>query len=179
MKLNLGCGANKLEGYTNIDINASLQPDIVHDFTTALPFEDTSVDQVVMFHVIEHIEKQKHLSLLLNVRRVLKSDGILIISYPEFSKIAQNWLENRAGKREFWEATIYGRQSSPSDYHVCCMDSDEFIYLLKSAGYRITQCIPEPMELYNTVVKATPDILQTYSDEVKAAVWGCHEPIGT
>lgn len=171
MKLNLGCGDNKLEDYVNIDINDALKPDLVHDFTMSLPFDDKTVDRIVMFHVIEHIQKHKHQQILLNCRRVLKPDGELWISYPEFGKIAQNWLTNHKGHRQFWEATIYGRQSSPSDYHVCCMDSDEFTHLLTVSGFAVNTCCPEPTEDYNTIVKCTPDILTTYPEMVKEAVW--------
>jgi hypothetical protein len=172
VKLNLGCGYEKLNGYVNIDCNEAVAPDVVLDFTTeSFPYANGSVQQVVMFHTIEHIQKKFHLGLLLEIRRVLQPEGTLLLSYPEFSKIAENWKTNYLGKREFWEATIYGRQSSPSDFHVSLMDSKQFSCVLISAGYHILHCIPEVDEPYNTVLKATSDILQTYSDAVRENVW--------
>ena len=172
MKLNLGCGKEKLEGYVNVDCNAALEPDLTCDFAKdGLPYANGSVEQVVLFHCIEHLQKRFHLQIFLEIRRVLKENGTLIVSYPEFSKCAENWRTNYRGKRDFWEATIFGRQSSPSDFHVCIMDSTEFSYTLKSAGYRILHCISEVNEPYNTIVKAVPDVLQTYSEEVKREVW--------
>ena len=172
MKLNLGCGSEKLEGYINVDCNKELGPDLLCDFTKdGLPYANGSVEQVVLFHTIEHIQKSFHLQLLLEIRRVLCPDGTFLISYPEFTRCYENWRTNHRGKREFWEATIFGRQSSPSDYHVCIMDTPEFSYTLRSAGFRILHCIPEVSEPYNTVIKVTPDILQTYSEEVRSNVW--------
>ena len=171
MKLNLGCGLNKLEGYINIDIDEKLNPDVVHDFKTSLPYPAASVDKVVMFHTIEHIEKKFHRGILINIRRVLKEDGELIISYPEFGKVAQYWLDNHKGLREFWEATIYGRQASPSDYHVSAMDSKEFKHLVITSGFQVTKCVPEPDQDFNTVLKAKPDLILTYSQAVLESVW--------
>lgn len=171
LKLNLGCGANKLEGYTNVDIDKSLEPDLVCDFTQKLPFESGTVDRIVMFHVIEHIQKVKHRGVLLECRRVLKPEGELVISFPEFSKVAQNWLDNKHGLRGFWEATLYGRQLSPSDFHVCIMDSTEFTHVLTTSGFAVAKCVPESSENYNTVIKAVPDLIYTYAGELLETVW--------
>lgn len=56
MKLNLGCGQNKLAGYVNVDREASMAPDRVMDLEVfPWPFEDDSVDEVVAKHVLEHV----------------------------------------------------------------------------------------------------------------------------
>ena len=56
MKVNLGCGRFKLDGFVNVDVNEDLQPDVVafaQDYMETLP--DDSVDLVYMGHMIEHI----------------------------------------------------------------------------------------------------------------------------
>src|SRR5574339_984784 len=99
MKLNLGCGLNKLSGYLNIDIDEKLQPDQAFDFTKKFPFGDGSIDEVVMYHVIEHIQKVFHSVIFHEIHRVLRPDGLLIVSFPEFTECAKHWIENYRGKR--------------------------------------------------------------------------------
>ena len=41
-------------------------------------------------------------------------------------RLPQFWLDNKYGDRDFWEATIYGRQLFPADFHVCAIDSTDF-----------------------------------------------------
>jgi 2-polyprenyl-3-methyl-5-hydroxy-6-metoxy-1,4-benzoquinol methylase len=47
-----------------------------------LPFDDSSFDTVVSLHVIEHIEKNKVTHWLSEINRVLKDEGIFIVSTP-------------------------------------------------------------------------------------------------
>ena len=47
MKLNLGCGYNKYPGYVNVDHDANCSPDIVADLEGRLPFDDSSVDEII------------------------------------------------------------------------------------------------------------------------------------
>lgn len=58
-RLNLGCGRNPMPGFVNVDIMQLPGVDVIADLnacrTTKLPFEDNSVDQIVMSHVLEHI----------------------------------------------------------------------------------------------------------------------------
>lgn len=48
---------------------------------TKIPLEDNTIDVVVSFETIEHHDK--HNEMMLEIKRVLKSDGILIISSPD------------------------------------------------------------------------------------------------
>ncbi len=156
--LNLGCGKRKIPStdeneVINLDVEASVEPDIVANFIENIPFPDSEFDEVYLFHTIEHIQKKFHVSVFLEIRRVLKQGGILYLSYPEFSVICKYWLENFRGDREFWEKTVFGRQLYPSDHHVCAADSVEMTLLLESCGFKDIAFKPEPRE-YNTILKA-------------------------
>ncbi len=157
LRLNLGCGNSKLADYVNIDIQKSCNPDIVHDFVNnRLPFEDNSVERVCLFHTIEHIRKVYHPYIFSEIHRVLlDKKGQIFLSYPEFSEVAQRWLDNKKGKRDFWENTMFGRQLYPSDYHVCAMDSVEVHMMLVEAGFRdICQFKENDPNEFNTVMYA-------------------------
>lgn len=153
LKLNLGCGSNKIEGFVNIDTEASCKPDVVCNFiTNKLPYKTSSVEEVVLFHTIEHISKRFHPTILKEIHRVLKLGGSFIVSYPEFLKCVDNWKNNFRGQKEFWEATLYGRQLYSSDFHVCIMHTEDFVEVLRDCGFYVVNYYPEPIEHFNTVI---------------------------
>lgn len=155
VKLNLGSGTTKLKGYVNIDGTESCKPDLVLDISNErLPFKEESVDEVVMFHTIEHIQKKRHVDVFLEIARVLKTNGKFILSYPEFMKCVENWKSNFKGEREFWEATIFGRQAYPGDFHVSLMDPVEVGVKLKMAGFGGINHCPEKNQPFNTITWA-------------------------
>lgn len=156
LKLNLGSGSNKIDGFINIDLNPDNKPDLVANILEPLPYNDGSIDEIVLFHTIEHIQKRLHRKLFREMYRLLSPDGKFILSYPEFSNIARNWLENKFGEKDFWEATIYGRQLFAGDFHVCAMDSLELKLVLAECGLT-GRFEPEKNESYNTVMHCFKD----------------------
>jgi hypothetical protein len=55
MKLNMGCGFNKREGYLNLDLSPECHPNLVCDLESLpWPWKDDSVDQVLFNHCDAH-----------------------------------------------------------------------------------------------------------------------------
>lgn len=155
IRLNIGCGDNKIEGFINIDGYPGVKPDILLDIMNCpLPYKDGTVEEVVLFHCIEHIPEKLHVQVLGEIFRVLKAGGKFVISYPEFLKCVEAYKANLRGQREFFRATIYGRQSHVGDFHVSLMDTRFFKQVLKRAGFQIEK-VCEEQEPYNTVVQCT------------------------
>lgn len=166
MKLNLGCGLNKLEGFVNIDIDSSLNPDACYDFSKGIEEDDDSVEQIVLYHTIEHIPKRLWNGIFGEIYRVLQMDGKFYISFPEFGDCVKNYFENCKGMQEFWEATIYGRQLSPSDFHVSICERDRIKRRLIQCGFKIDYCGPEPLQDFNSLIKCTKVPRVTYEETV-------------
>ncbi|MBT3989479.1 MAG: methyltransferase domain-containing protein [Rhodospirillaceae bacterium] len=85
MKLNLGCGNNKLEGYLNVDSQQLCAPDQVVDLEVfPWPFEDNSVDEIVMSHVLEHLgeTKEVYLAIIKELYRICQADAEIRINVP-------------------------------------------------------------------------------------------------
>ena len=73
LKLNLGGGQYKEEGWTNIDIVDLPEVDIVHDLTKfPWPFKDESVDEIKSSHFIEHLDGETFIKMMEECYRILK-----------------------------------------------------------------------------------------------------------
>jgi SAM-dependent methyltransferase len=84
-KLNLGAGAEKKEGYLNVDWTSLTNPDVQLDLNVfPYPFADNSFELVEAFHVLEHLDRP--FAVMKEIRRILKPGGRLHIKVPHFSR---------------------------------------------------------------------------------------------
>jgi SAM-dependent methyltransferase len=83
-RLNLGCGRHPLPGWTNLDSARLPGVDVVADLErcadTPLPFEDDSIDEFLMSHVLEHIRAP--LPLMQELWRIAKPVARLTVKLP-------------------------------------------------------------------------------------------------
>jgi Tfp pilus assembly protein PilF len=85
LKLNLGCGMHKREGYVNVDQSPVCQPDVVLDLErTPWPWPDDAVDAVQLIHVLEHLGQQPHvfLAIMKELWRVCGDGATIHIEVP-------------------------------------------------------------------------------------------------
>ena len=87
MKLNLGCGTDKLDGWINIDSVKEFSPDLVHDITLPLPYKDQSVEEVLAQDLLEHFDKYMRYLVFYEWTRVLRVGGKVTVQVPDFKKI--------------------------------------------------------------------------------------------
>lgn len=81
MKLDLGCGLKKKEGYVGVDLveSADIQKDM-YDYLVTLP--DNSVDAIRAYHSLEHLTKSEFLKVFKEILRVSKNGSIIEIGVP-------------------------------------------------------------------------------------------------
>lgn len=85
MKLNLGCGFDKREGFVNADGFEACNPDVLMDIeTTPWPFEDNQFDYILMKHVLEHVGATmvEFKKVMRELYRVTAPNGIVEIHVP-------------------------------------------------------------------------------------------------
>jgi len=81
VKLNIGCGTTKKEGYKGVDINPSVGADFCCQ-AWELPLAANSVDEIYARHFIEHVSLQMAKKTLLEWKRVLKDSGMIYLIFP-------------------------------------------------------------------------------------------------
>lgn len=89
LKLNLGCGTIKLEGYINIDVHQTKAADLVAD-VRKLSFAKDTVDEIIGYHIIEHMTLNDGLRAVLHWYNLLKKGGKLILEWPDLQAICKN-----------------------------------------------------------------------------------------
>ncbi len=85
MRLNMGCGFNKLENYVNSDIMALCEPDMIVDMEKIpWPFESDSAEEILFNHSLEHVGqlRETFLDIVKEVYRVAKPGALVKINVP-------------------------------------------------------------------------------------------------
>lgn len=119
MRIDIGCGANKREGFIGIDIAPAPGVDHVIDIERQpLPFEDGSVDYVFSNHAFEHIHNPRN--ILQEIVRVCRHGATVEIWTPYLKSNDAFVL----GHYQFYNETIWK--------HIC-YEHDGF-YFKDSAG---------------------------------------------
>ncbi len=82
-RLNLGCGSDYREDYINAD-RVPGRVDVVLDLDRPpYPFPDNSITEVLMKHVLEHLEDIR--AVMDELWRILRPQGVARIYVPHFS----------------------------------------------------------------------------------------------
>lgn len=84
LKLDLGCGNNKIGGYVGVDCSSEFKPDIVCDLTKDCPAPSNSVEAVHCSHFLEHMTNEERDVFLKNVIKMCQVGAKVTIIVPLF-----------------------------------------------------------------------------------------------
>ena len=141
MKVNLGCGPWKLDGWINVDFEPSYHPDLLHDLRNPLPWGNETVDLIHMEHFFEHIRQEDGQKLLKECFRVLRWGGVIRINGPDLRKISKLYLSRRY---DIWKSRTGAPGETICDFmndvfynwgHMYIPDYPQFVYMLGKAGF--------------------------------------------
>ena len=85
MKLNLGSGSKIVENYINVDKFDLKNVEIIHDLEVfPYPFEDNSVENILLNHVLEHLGQSFDVfnNILKEFYRICKNEALIEIRVP-------------------------------------------------------------------------------------------------
>jgi len=118
--LHVGCGRQSYDGLppldwenewrqVRVDIDPSVEPDIVASIVDMAGIEDASAECVFSKHNIEHLEAHEVGQCLAAFHRVLKPEGFLILRTPDLRGIARLLLQYDP-EEPLYVAQVYGKQ---------------------------------------------------------------------
>ncbi|RLI32956.1 hypothetical protein DRO51_00550 [Candidatus Bathyarchaeota archaeon] len=154
VKLNMGCGEDKKEGYINIDNRESCKPDMVYDLEkTPYPFENESAEEILWKDSLEHLSWRVIENVLKECYRILKKGGRMYIQTPDLEIIAKKVILDpnfKYGDLEGYKAIgfwVYGRQDPQPDgsfggwggFHKAGFTKQTLKKLLESVGFKIEE----------------------------------------
>ena len=137
--LHVGCGSivkSQIKGFNNdnwkeirFDIDKNANPDIVGTLTDMSLVETGSVDAVYSAHNIEHIYPHEVRIALKEFYRVLKDDGIVVITCPDLQSVCEAVVQDKL--LETLYETIDGVKVSPIDilygYRIAIAQGNEYM----------------------------------------------------
>ena len=78
-----------------LDIDADAQPDVVADMRDLSKIEAGSIDALWSSHNVEHLYPHDVIPTLAGFRRILKPDGIALITLPDLQEVARLIAEDK------------------------------------------------------------------------------------
>ena len=90
MKINLGCGNKRKDGFLGVDAYECDAAELIHDIESGLPFADSSVDEIWMDNLIEHVRDIPQ--LMREIHRVGTPRARVTIITPHFTSLS-SWRD--------------------------------------------------------------------------------------
>ena len=139
IKLNLGAGKVKKNGYINVDLFD--EPEYKCDVRDLTPLvrDLGQVREIRASHVLEHLGRQELLPAFRNWLKALEPGGKLDIEVPDGVWAAKNFVKEmeNGGKNEFAEMVVYGQQASPLDFHKSALTEPKFKRIISACRNQI------------------------------------------
>jgi predicted SAM-dependent methyltransferase len=148
--LHIGCGEKNSPEFINIDAQPFAHVHIVtNDISSLADFATGTIDLVYMCHILEHIKRNGLMSVLSEMKRVLKDGGILRISVPDFDRLID--VYNASGKDiNAISQQLMGGQDHQYNIHYSVFNHRRLSEMLKEVGFReVVSWDPDNCQYHN------------------------------
>ncbi|MBP2655656.1 MAG: hypothetical protein H6Q73_3225 [Firmicutes bacterium] len=147
VKIHVGCGGAKINGFINIDVRQTVATDLVLDLNLPIPFK--SIECAFSNAFFEHLYRDKRVTHLTDLYNKLTTTGfICYIGIPYFKNVARFYLENMPGTAgpvfDLYNVYRYTHGGDTEDVlfdnyhaqlHKSLFDEQELMQLLSKAGF--------------------------------------------
>jgi predicted O-linked N-acetylglucosamine transferase (SPINDLY family)/predicted SAM-dependent methyltransferase len=150
MRLHVG-GKETKEGWKILNIQPGPGVDFVGTCSDLAQFADGSVSELYASHVLEHLGYKEELPRALEgFHRVLRADGRLMISVPDFAVLCRLFLDPRHTLMERYSVMrmAFGGQMDEHDFHYAGLDYGILSKYLMDAGFSRVERVP-PFGLFD------------------------------
>lgn len=177
--LHVGCGPKSLPQTTpffasggwkelRLDINPEVKPDVVGSLTDMSAVESGSIDAVFSSHNLEHLYPHEVGVALGEMHRVLKPEGILIVTCPDLQSIARLIADDKLLEPAYQSPVgpispldmLYGHRASIARgnvfmAHRCGFTLRVLIGVLRAAGFPAISgtAIPGRFEIWTAATR--------------------------
>lgn len=115
VRLNLGCGFDKHDGFVNVDSFRECRPDVMADLEhIPWPFADDCADEVLMKHVLEHLgqDPRRFLRIMQELYRVCRHKARVRVIVPHYRH--DNFIADPTHVRAFTPLTfrLFSREAN-------------------------------------------------------------------
>lgn len=143
MKLDLGCGTQKREGFTGVDVRAFDGVDVVCDLGAGRwPWDDGSVEEAHASHVLEHLAAAERIHFANELHRVLVKGGKCQVITPwwasarAYGDLTHEWPPVSEWWFPYLNAAWRKTNAPHNDGYTCDFDSTVGYALRQDLGLR-------------------------------------------
>jgi SAM-dependent methyltransferase len=147
--IHLGCGDIASPEFINVDARPAPHVHYVRDVCDLSIFPDNHADLVYASHLLEHVRHNALRKTLWEWRRILKPDGVLRLSVPDFDVLLDIY-EACGHDIDSIAAPLMGGQDYAENIHYSVFNSKYLSRLLIEVGFRsVREWDPQKVDYHN------------------------------
>jgi predicted SAM-dependent methyltransferase len=139
VNIHLGCGSVNHPKFINIDGLPAPHVHYIRAIDDLSPFKDNSVDLIYACHCLEHFPYANVSKVLTEWFRVLKKDGILRLSVPDFDLLIDIYRANGNTINTAVLQSILGGQNYKFNFHKALFNRSSLEDILINIGFKQVQ----------------------------------------